>query len=84
MIDNPTKPRYYKHKLVRFTGVPLQNSGVWRLTKTNSGLKQTNVPLRVGAHQRKRSDLGRFSCRYKIKIDTKKATYEVAFYKALN
>ena len=35
---------YYKHKLVRFTGVPLIVSGVWRLTKTNSGLKQTNVP----------------------------------------
>lgn len=35
---------YYRDKLVRFTGVPLTNSGVWRLTKTNSGLKQTNVP----------------------------------------
>ena len=35
---------YDKHKLVRFTGVPLKVSGVWRLTKTNSGLKQTNVP----------------------------------------
>ena len=54
MLDKTQEKNYYKHKLVRFTGVPL-NSGVWRLTKTNSGLKQTNVPLRVGAHQRKRS-----------------------------
>ena len=36
---------YYEFKLVRFTGVPLIISGVWRLTlKTNSGLKQNNVP----------------------------------------
>ena len=34
---------YYKYKLVRFTGVPLKG-GVWRLIKTNSGLKQNNVP----------------------------------------
>jgi hypothetical protein len=36
---------YYKDKLVRFTGVPL-NAKVecGDLTKTNSGLKQTNVP----------------------------------------
>ena len=73
MLDSTKKTRYYKHKLVRFTGVPLQNSGVWRLTKTNSGLKQTNVPLRVGAHQRKRSDESRFSRRYKIKIDIQKS-----------
>ena len=37
---------YYKYKLVRFTGVPLNKfGGVWRLYKNkNSGLKQTNVP----------------------------------------
>ena len=36
---------YYGIKLVRFTGVPLIIGGVWRLhDKTNSGLKQTNVP----------------------------------------
>ena len=37
---------YDDTKLVRFTGVPLTIGGVWRLTliKTNSGLKQTNVP----------------------------------------
>ena len=36
---------YYKHKLVRFTGVPLQvKVECGDLTKTNSGLKQTNVP----------------------------------------
>ncbi len=36
---------YDGYKLVRFTGVPLIISGVWRLTlKTNSGLKQNNVP----------------------------------------
>ncbi len=36
---------YDRSKLVRFTGVPLILSGVWRLTlKTNSGLKQNNVP----------------------------------------
>ena len=34
---------YYIYKLVRFTGVPLKG-GVWRLIKTNSGLKQNNVP----------------------------------------
>ena len=42
-------------KLVRFTGVPLNNR--WSVEtyidkKTNSGLKQNNVPQRVGAHQR--------------------------------
>ena len=36
---------YYKDKLVRFTGVPLNDLvECGDLTKTNSGLKQTNVP----------------------------------------
>ena len=42
-LDSPTLMLYYKYKLVRFTGVPLKG-GVWRLIKTNSGLKQNNVP----------------------------------------
>ena len=46
-IDFRALMLYYGNRLVRFTGVPLSKfSGVWRLTltKTNSGLKQTNVP----------------------------------------
>ena len=36
---------YDKNKLVRFTGVPLiEKVECGDLTKTNSGLKQTNVP----------------------------------------
>ena len=36
---------YYKYKLVRFTGVPLNDLvECGDFIKTNSGLKQTNVP----------------------------------------
>ena len=42
-LDSYKLMLYYNYKLVRFTGVPL-TSGVWRLIKTNSGLKQNNVP----------------------------------------
>ena len=45
---------YYKNKLVRFTGVPLVIVECGDYIKNKNGLKQTNVPQRVGAHQRER------------------------------
>ena len=45
IIDRRTLMVYYKYKLVRFTGVPLNDLvECGDFIKTNSGLKQTNVP----------------------------------------
>ena len=57
---------YYKHKLVRFTGVPLMISGVWRLTLKNKQRSKTNqcAPgwARISGHKKRRKHAA-FLCR---------------------
>ncbi len=52
---------YYRYKLVRFTGVPLTISGVWRLTLKNKQRIKTNqcAPLGGCASAKKGSLVGR-------------------------
>ena len=49
MLDSILFMLYHGSKLVRFTGVPLMLSGVWRLDKNKQRIKTTQCAPRVGA-----------------------------------